>query len=255
MNIHTHTFVIVQLLSCVRLFATPRTAARQGSLSFTIYQSWLKLISIESVMLSNYIILCCPLLLPSIFPSIRVFSNESALRIRWPKVLELQFQVSPSNEYSGLISFRIDWLDFLAVQRTLKGLLHHLISKASELQFSAVFMVQLSHPYLTTRKTIALVYKNSLSFMLGRYDFLRVCCPSTQSLNEWMEKCNRKSNCVPSFYATHPPNSGSKWRPCLLEKTEAVYSELYMAATITCTWLRHGQGGEWGSITKKSGRA
>ena len=122
MNIHTHTFVIVQLLSCVRLFATPRTAARQGSLSFTIYQSWLKLISIESVMLSNYIILCCPLLLPSIFPSIRVFSNESALRIRWPKVLELQFQVSPSNEYSGLIPFKIDWFDILVAQGTLSSL-------------------------------------------------------------------------------------------------------------------------------------
>ena len=148
------SFSRVKSLSCVRLFATPRTAARQGSLSFTIYQSWLKLISIESVMLSNYIILCCPLLLPSIFPSIRVFSNESALRIRWPKVLELQFQVSPSNEYSGLISFRIDWFDLLAVQGTLKSLLQHHSSKASILQHFAFFMVQLSHPYMTTGKTM-----------------------------------------------------------------------------------------------------
>ena len=159
----------------------------------------------------NHLILCRPLLLPpSIFPSIRVFSSESGLHIRWPKDWSFSFSISPSNEYSGLISFTIDWLDLLAVQGTLKSLLQHHSSKTSVLQCSAFFMIQLSHPYLTTRKTIALVYKNSLSFMLGRYDFLRVCCPSTQSLNEWMEKCNRKSSCVPSLYATHPPNSGSK---------------------------------------------
>ena len=160
---------------------------------------------------SNHLILCCPLLLlPSIIPSIRLFSNESALCIRWPKYWSFQLQHHPSNEHPGLISFRMDWLHLLAVHGTLKSLLQYHSSKTSILQCSAVFMVQLSHPYLTTRKTIALVYKNSLSFMLGRYDFLRVCCPSTQSLNEWMEKCNRKSSCVPSLYATHPPNSGSK---------------------------------------------
>ena len=123
MNIHTHTFVIVQLLSCVRLFATPRTAARQGSLSFTIYQSWLKLISIESVMLSNYIILCCPLLLPSIFPSIRVFSSESALHIRWPKYWNFSFSVSPSNEYSGLISLQSKGLSRVFLNTTVQKIL------------------------------------------------------------------------------------------------------------------------------------
>ena len=112
---------------------------------------------IESVMPSNHLILCCPLLLPSsIFPSIRVFSNESALRIRWPKYWSFSFDISPSNEHSGLISFRIDWLDLLAVQGTLKSLLQHHSSKASIIQYSAFFIVQLSHPYTTTGKTIAL---------------------------------------------------------------------------------------------------
>ena len=116
------TFSSVQSLSCVRLFATPRTAARQASLSITNSQSLLKLMSIESVMPSNHLILCHPLLLPpSIFPSIRVFSNESALRIRWPKYWSFSFNISPSNEHSGLISFRMDWLDLLAVQGTLKS--------------------------------------------------------------------------------------------------------------------------------------
>ena len=113
--------------------------------------------SIVSVMPSNHLILCCPLLLlPSIFPSIRVFLNESALRIRWPKYWSFSFSISPSNEYPGLISFRIDWLDLLAVQRTLKSLLQHHSSKASILQCSAFFIAQLSHPYMTTGKTIAL---------------------------------------------------------------------------------------------------
>ena len=113
--------------------------------------------SIELVMPSNHLILCCPLqLLPSIFPSIRVFSNESILRIRWPKYWSFSFSISPSNEYSGLISFQIDWLDLLAVQGTLKSLLQHHSSKASILRYSAFFIVQLSHPYMTTRKTIAL---------------------------------------------------------------------------------------------------
>ena len=147
----------VQLLSCVRLFATPCTPARQASLSIT--NSWRlpKLMSIKLVMPSNHLIPCCPLLfLPSIFPSIRVFSIKSVLRIRWSKYWSFSFSLSPSNEYSGLISFRMDWFDLLAVQGTLKSLLQHHSSKASILWCSAFFMVQLSHPYMTTGKTIAL---------------------------------------------------------------------------------------------------
>ena len=133
----------------VQLFVSPWTAARQASLSFTISRTLLKLISIESVMPSNHLILCCPfLLLPSIVPSVRIFSNESALRIRWPKYWSFSFSISPSNEYSGLISFRIDWFDLLAVQGTLKSLLQHHNSKASVFQCSTFFMVQLSHPYI-----------------------------------------------------------------------------------------------------------
>ena len=150
-------FNSVQSLNRVQLFVTPWTAACQASLSITNSQSLLKLMSVESVMPSNHFILCCPLLLlPSIFPSIRVFSNESALRIRWPKYWSFSFSISPSNEYSGLISFRMDWLDFLSVQGILKSLLQHHISKASILWHSAFFIVQLSHPYMTTGKTIAL---------------------------------------------------------------------------------------------------
>ena len=144
-------------LSCVRLFATPGTAARQASLSITNTWSLLKLMSIELVMPFNHLILCCPLLLPhSIFPSIRVFSNESVLCIRWPKYWSFSFSISPSNEYSGLISFRKDWLDILTVQGTLKSLIQHHSSKASILQHSAFLIVQLSYPYMTTGKTIAL---------------------------------------------------------------------------------------------------
>ena len=140
---------------------TPLTAAHQVSLSITNAWSLLKLISIESVIRSNHLILCHPLvLLPSIFPSIRVFSNELVLHIRWPKYWSFIFKISPSNEYSGLISFRIDWLDLLAVQGTLKHLLQHYSSKASILQCSAFFTFQLSHPYITTGKTIALTRWN-----------------------------------------------------------------------------------------------
>ena len=147
----------VQSLSHVRLFATPWTAARQASLSVTNSQSLLKLKSIESVMPSNYLILCPPPLLPpSIFPSIRDFSNESALCIRWPKYLSFSFNISPSNEYSGLISFRMGLLDLLALQGTLKSFLQYHSSKASILHCSASFIIQLSHPYMTTRKTITL---------------------------------------------------------------------------------------------------
>ena len=136
-------FSSVQSLSCVRLFVTPRTAACQASLSITNSQSLLKLISIESVMPSNRLILCCPLLPPSIFPNIRVFSKGSVLHIRWPKYWSFSFIISPSNEYSGLTSFRINWLDFPAVQGTLENLLQHHRSKASILQCSAYLIVQL----------------------------------------------------------------------------------------------------------------
>ena len=152
-----YQFSSVQLLSHVRLFVTPWTAALQTSLSITNSQSLFKLMSIESVMPSNNLILCRPLLLPpTIFPSIRVFSSESALRIRWLKYWSFSFNISPSNEYSGLISFRMDWLDLLAVQGTLKSFLQHYSSKASVLQCSAFFIVQLSHPYVTTGKIVAL---------------------------------------------------------------------------------------------------
>ena len=138
--------------------ATPWTAACQASLSITNSRSLLKLMSIQLIMPSNLLILCRPLLLlPSIFPSIRVFSNESVLCIRWPKYWSFSFSTSPSNEYSGLISFRIDWLDLLSIYRTLKSLLQHYSSKASIFGCSAFFTVQLSHPYMTTRKTIALI--------------------------------------------------------------------------------------------------
>ena len=144
-------FVVVQSLSCVQLFATPWTAALQASLSFTISRSLLGLMSIESVMPSNHLILCRPLLLlPSILPSIRVFSNELALHIRWPKYWS--FSIRTSNEYSGLISFRTDWFNFLAIQGTFKSLLQHHNSKASILRHSAFFMVQFSHLYMTTGK-------------------------------------------------------------------------------------------------------
>ena len=136
-------------------FATPWTAACQASLSITNCRSLPKPMSTESVMPSNHLILCLPLLLPSIFPSIRVFSNESALYIRWPKYCSFSFNISPANEHPELISFRMDWLDLLAVQGTLKSLLQHHSSKASILLRSAFFIVQLSHPYMTTGKTIA----------------------------------------------------------------------------------------------------
>ena len=143
----------LQSLSCVQLFVTPWTAAHHTSLSITNSQCLLKLMSVESVMPFNHLILFRPLLLsPSVFPSIRVFSNESVLHIRWPKYWSFSFSISPSNEYSGLISFRMDWLDLLAVQGTLKSLLQHHSSKVSILQHSAFFIIQLSHPYKTSGK-------------------------------------------------------------------------------------------------------
>ena len=145
---------------------TPLTAACQASLSSTISQSLLKLMSIKLVMPSNYLILCHPLLLPSVFPSIRVFSDESVLRIRWPKYWSFSFSFSLSKEYSGLIAFRIDWFD-LAVQGTLMSLLQYHSSKASTLQQSAFFMVQVSHPHMTTRKTIVLTIQTFVSKVMS----------------------------------------------------------------------------------------
>ena len=166
------TVVVVQLLSCVQLFVTSWTAACQASLSLTISRSLLKLISLESVMPSNHLILYHPLLLlTSIFLNIRVFSNESVLCIRWPK--SWSFSINPSNEYSGLISFKIDWFDLLAVQRTLKSLLQHRSSKASIIQHSAFFIVQLSHPYMTTGETIALTRGTFVSKIMSCF---LICC-------------------------------------------------------------------------------
>ena len=153
-------FSSVQLLSHVRLFVTPWITACQASLSITISQSSLRLTSIESVMPSSHLILCRPLLLlPPIPPNIRVFSNESTLRMRWPKYWSFSFSIISSKEIPGLIPFRMDWLDLLAVQGTLKSLLQHHSSKASILWHSAFFTVQLSHPYMTTGKTIALTIR------------------------------------------------------------------------------------------------
>ena len=168
----------VQLLSRVQLFATPWTTACQASLSITRSWSPPKPTSIELVMPSNHLILCRPCLLPpSIFPIIRVFSNESALRIRWPKFWSFNFNISPSNEHQGLISFRMDWLELLAVQGTLKSLLQHHSSKASILWHSAFFIVQLSHPYMTTGKTIALTRRtfvdNVSAFSSRNMEFCR----------------------------------------------------------------------------------
>ena len=157
-------FSSVQSFSCIRLFLTSQTAACQTSLFITNSRSLLKLMSIESVRPSNHLILChLLLLLPSVFPSISDFSSESVRCIRWPRYRSFSFSISPANEYSGLISFRMDWLDLLAVQGTLKSLLQHHSSKASILQCSAFFMVQLSHPNMTTGKTIALTRRTFVS--------------------------------------------------------------------------------------------
>ena len=181
---------IVQWLSRIRLCATPWTAAQQASLSFTISRSLRKLMSIESVMPSNHLILCCPLLPPSIFPSIRGFFNDLVLPIRWPKYWNFSFSISPSNEYSGLISFRMDWLDFLAVQGTLKSLLQHHCSKASVLQHSAFYMIQLSHLYTTTGKNTALSFVSkvmSLFFnMLSR--FVTAFLPRSKCLSLFLDR-------------------------------------------------------------------
>ena len=164
----TAMYISVQLFSRVWLFATPCTTARQDSLSITSSLSLLKLLSTKTVMPSNHLILCHPLLLLlSIFPRIRVFSNESVLQIRWPKYWSYSSHISPTNEYSGLISFRIYWLDLLAAQQTRKSLLQHHSSKASILRHSAFFMIQLSHPYMTTGKTIALTIQTFVSKVMS----------------------------------------------------------------------------------------
>ena len=162
-----YQFVVVQSLSRVWLFATPRTAACQASLSLTISWNLPKFMFIESVIPSNHLMLFLPLLLPSILPSIRVFFSQLALSIRWPNYWCFIFSITPSIEYSGLISFRMNWFDLLAVQGTLKSLLQHYSLKASILQCSAFFMVQLSHPYMTTGKAIALTICTSVSKVMS----------------------------------------------------------------------------------------
>ena len=171
-SLHCIPFICtVQLLSRLRLFATPWTATWQVSLSITNSRSPPKPVSIELVMPSNHLILCHPLLLlPSVFPSIRVFSNESGLCIRWPKYWSFSFNISPSNEHPGLVSFRMDWLNLLAVQGTLKSLLQHRSSKASILP-SAFFIVQLSHPYMTTGKTIALTIRTFVGTVISTFEY------------------------------------------------------------------------------------
>ena len=208
----------VQLLSRVRLFATPWTTAHQASLSITNSRSPPKPMSIESVMPSNYLILCCPLLLlPSIFPSIKAFSNDSALCIKWPKYWGFSFNISPSNEHPGLISFRMNWLNLLAVQGTLKSLLQHHSWKATILLCSAFFIVQLTHPYMTTGKTINLTRWNfvdkviSLTFnmlsslvitFLPRSKYLLISClqsPSVVILEPQKIKSDTVSSVSPSI--------------------------------------------------------
>ena len=174
LNLSIGQFSSVQSLSRVWLFATPWITARQASLSITRSRSSLRLTSIESVMPSSHLILCHPLLLlPPIPPSIRVFSNESTLRMRWPMFWSFSFSIIPSKEIPGLISFRMDWLDLLAVQGTLKSLLKHYSSKVSILQHSALFVVQLSQPYMTTGKTIVLTRQ---SFFGKIMPLLLNCC-------------------------------------------------------------------------------
>ena len=204
----------VQLLSHVRLFATQWTAARQASLSITNSQNPPKSMSIESVMPSNHLILCHPLLLlPSIFPSIRVFSNESALRIRWPKYWNFSFNISPTNEHPGLISFRMGWLDFLAVQGTLKSLLQHHSSKASILQHSTFFIVQLSHSCMTTGKTITLTRQTFVDKVMSLLFNMLSRLVITKKKTIWLldkVKVNGKLNSVLSLPHMRKARSGGR---------------------------------------------
>ena len=216
----------VQSLSHVWLFVTPWTTAHKGSLSMTNSQSPPKPVSIELVMPSNHLILCRPLLLlPPIFPSIRVFSNESYLHIRWPKYWSFSFNISPSNEHPGLISFKMNLLDLVAVQGTLKSLLQHHSSKSSILQHSAFFIVQLSHPYMTTGKTIALARRTfvgkvmSLPFnMLSRL-VITFLPRSKHLLISWLQSIhsdfgaqkNKVSHCFNCFPIYLPWSDGTGW--------------------------------------------
>ena len=202
---YQQAFVVAQSLSHVLLFVTPWTTTCQVSLSFSISQSWLKLMFFKSMMPSNHLILCHHLLLlPSILPSIRVFSNESALPIRWPKFWSFSFSISPSNDSSGLISFRIDWFDLLAIQRTLNSLLQHHSLKAQILWCSAFFKVQFSHPYLTTGKTIALTrwtIFNMVSRFVNRYSlFFTVLWPPGEDSVPMPDKMEQGIAMFPSFW-------------------------------------------------------
>ena len=209
--------IVVQSLSRVWLLATPWTAAHHASLSFTISRSLFKLMSIESVMLSNHFILCHPLLLlSSVFPRIRVFSSESVLHIRWPKYWSFIFSISSSNEYSGLISFRIDWFDLFAVQGTLKSLLQHHSSKSSVLWLSAFFTVQLSHPYMTTGKTIALTIWTFVGRMMSLFfnvlsRFVIAFLPrSKHLLISWLQSPSAACHCFHCFPIYLPWSDGTR---------------------------------------------
>ena len=203
----------------------PWTAAPQASLSLTVWQSLLKVM--ESVMLSNHLLLCRPLLLlPSIFPSIRIFSNESVLCIRWPKYWSFSFSISPFNEHSGLISFRMDWLDFLAVQGTLKSLLQHHSSKASILRRSAFFIVQISHPYMTTGKTIALTRQTFADKVMSLSRMVITFLPRSKNLLiSWLQSPSavilepRKivSHCFPIYF---PWSDGTRCHDLLFLNVE-----------------------------------
>ena len=219
------TFFSVQLSSVAQSCPTlcnPMTAARQASLSIANSRSLLKLMSIESVMPSNHLILCYPLLLPSIFPSIRGFSNESILHIRWPKYWNFSFSISPPKEHPGLISFRMDWLDLFAVQGTLKSLLQHHSSKASILQPSAFFMVQLSHPYMTTGKTIALTTQifvgKVMSLLFNMLSWSKLFFQRVSVLISWLQspsavilelKKNKICHCFHCFPIYLPGSDGT----------------------------------------------
>jgi len=189
---------VVQSLSCVWLFATPWITAHQASLSFTFSWSLLKIMFIELVMPSNHFILCCPLLLlPLIFSSIRVFSNELAVCIRWPKYWSLSFSISPSNEYSRLISFRIDWFDLLAVRGNLRSLLQPHSLKASVLQCSADFMVQLSYSYMTTGKTIALTNQTFVGKLMSLLFSMLSTAAAAKSLQSCPTLCDPIDGSLP----------------------------------------------------------
>ena len=231
-----------QSISRVRLFATPWTAAHQASLSITNSRSLLKPMSIESVMPSSHLILCRPLfLLPPIPPSIRVFSNESTLRMRWPKYWSFSFSISPSNEYPGLISFRMDWLNILAVQGTLKSLLQHHSSKASILQHSAFLTVQLSHPYMTTGKTIALTRRTFvgkvMSVLFTRL-VITILPRSTRLLISWLQSPSAvilepkeiKSDRVSSFPIYLPWSDGTRCHDLSFLNEAQLYIYMYLIA-------------------------